>query len=118
MSRALIGVDGHRQRRRRPDVTYYGHSEPIQVGSDGRNWLRALPYSLGSLLLGWWGLPWGPIRTVQALVVNFNGGESVTAARNRSVHGVEDPHAKWTCPSCGRSNSNISFNCSCGYRLV
>ena len=39
---------------------------------------RALPYMLLSLALGWWGIPWGPIFTVQSLWVNFKGGENVT----------------------------------------
>jgi hypothetical protein len=33
-----------------------------------------LPYSFGTLLLGWWGIPWGPVFTVQAIVRNFRGG--------------------------------------------
>lgn len=31
-----------------------------------------------TLLLGWWGLPWGIIRTIQALSRNISGGEIVT----------------------------------------
>jgi len=37
-----------------------------------------LPFTLLSLFLGWWGIPWGPIWTIQALVVNFGGGTDVT----------------------------------------
>jgi len=37
-----------------------------------------LGYSALSLLLGWWGIPWGPIYTVQSLVTNFRGGKDVT----------------------------------------
>jgi hypothetical protein len=33
-----------------------------------------LLYSFGTLLLGWWGIPWGPIYTVQAIARNFRGG--------------------------------------------
>jgi hypothetical protein len=33
-----------------------------------------VPYTLGTLLLGWWGIPWGPIYTVQAIAKNFSGG--------------------------------------------
>ena len=33
-----------------------------------------LPYSFGTLLLGWWGIPWGPVYTVQAIARNFRGG--------------------------------------------
>jgi len=38
-----------------------------------------LPWTGLSLLAGWWGIPWGPIWTVQALVTNFRGGKDVTA---------------------------------------
>ena len=31
---------------------------------------RGLGFTLLSLVLGWWGIPWGPIRAVQALVGN------------------------------------------------
>jgi len=35
-------------------------------------------YSIISLLLGWWGFPWGPIYTVQALWNNALGGLDLT----------------------------------------
>jgi hypothetical protein len=34
----------------------------------------ALKYTLISAILGWWGIPWGPIRTVQAIGRNSAGG--------------------------------------------
>ena len=37
-----------------------------------------LVFSLISLLCGWWGLPWGPIRTIQSVFINFGGGKVVT----------------------------------------
>ena len=40
--------------------------------------LKGLVYTLVSLLLGWWGIPWGPIYTIQSVWVNFNGGRDVT----------------------------------------
>jgi hypothetical protein len=40
---------------------------------------RGLPWILISLVAGWWGIPWGPIFTVQSLVTNFRGGKDVTA---------------------------------------
>jgi hypothetical protein len=39
---------------------------------------RGLPYTLLSLLFGWWGIPWGPIWTIQSLAVNLGGGRDVT----------------------------------------
>jgi hypothetical protein len=41
--------------------------------------LRALPYCLISFLLGWWGLPWGPIYTVLTIVTNLRGGCDISA---------------------------------------
>jgi len=40
---------------------------------------KGLPWTLLSLVMGWWGIPWGPIFTVQSLIVNFKGGKDLTA---------------------------------------
>ena len=39
---------------------------------------KGVGFSLLTLLLGWWGIPWGPIYTIQSLWVNFSGGRDVT----------------------------------------
>ena len=39
-----------------------------------RPWL----YTLVTLACGWWGIPWGPIYTIQALTCNVGGGKDVT----------------------------------------
>jgi hypothetical protein len=40
--------------------------------------VRGLRYSLLSLVLGWWGVPWGFVYTPLALVNNFAGGCDIT----------------------------------------
>ena len=40
--------------------------------------LRGLPYTLLSLVLGWWGFPFGPIFTLVCFFTNFAGGSDVT----------------------------------------
>ncbi len=40
--------------------------------------VKGLPFTLISLVLGWWGIPWGPIYTIQGIWVNFKGGRDVT----------------------------------------
>jgi hypothetical protein len=40
--------------------------------------LHGLPYVLLSLLLGWWGLPWGIIYTPLTIFTNLCGGHDVT----------------------------------------
>jgi hypothetical protein len=39
---------------------------------------QGLPYTLLSLVAGWWGIPFGPIFTIQSLYVNCRGGKDVT----------------------------------------
>jgi len=34
--------------------------------------------TLVSLLLGWWGFPWGPVYPVQTIYQNLTGGKDVT----------------------------------------
>ena len=41
--------------------------------------IKGLPWTLLTLVVGWWGIPWGPIRTVQSLWINLHGGTDVTA---------------------------------------
>ena len=40
---------------------------------------KGLPFIVLTLFAGWWGIPWGPIYSVQSLVTNFRGGKDVTA---------------------------------------
>ncbi len=41
---------------------------------------RGLPCTLISLLCGWWGIPWGLVYTIEALIKNLGGGTDVTDA--------------------------------------
>lgn len=40
--------------------------------------LKGLPYLLITLVLGWWGIPWGPIYSLECIVKNLAGGNKVT----------------------------------------
>ena len=44
----------------------------------GSRFLAGLPYTLISICAGWWGIPWGPIWTLQAIGRNLSGGTDVT----------------------------------------
>ena len=44
-----------------------------------------LGYTLLALILGWWGIPWGPIFTIGALYTNLTGGKDVTAEVMASI---------------------------------
>jgi hypothetical protein len=62
----------------------------------GDDWgiLRGLPYCLLSLLLGWWGFPWGPIYTPLTLFNNLSGGCDVTdqVLAHLQMTGDPEPH--------------------------
>jgi hypothetical protein len=36
-------------------------------------------YSAINLLMGWWGIPWGPIHTIGSMITNVSGGKDITA---------------------------------------
>ncbi|BEP29284.1 hypothetical protein [Helicovermis profundi] len=38
-------------------------------------------YFLMTTVLGWWGLPWGPIYTVGAMLTNIKGGKKTTVCK-------------------------------------
>lgn len=48
--------------------------------------VKGLPWIALSFLLGWWGIPWGPIYTVGSLITNFGGGKNVTQEVLASVN--------------------------------
>jgi hypothetical protein len=56
---------------KRPTNVYFIRQEESAV-------VKGLPFTLLSFLLGWWGIPWGPIYTIQSIWVNFKGGKDVT----------------------------------------
>jgi hypothetical protein len=40
---------------------------------------KSIGYILLTFVLGWWGIPWGPIYTVQSIYNNLKGGKDVTS---------------------------------------
>jgi hypothetical protein len=39
---------------------------------------KGWPWTLLTIVLGWWGIPFGPIFSIQSLYVNLRGGKDVT----------------------------------------
>ena len=56
---------------KRPSDIYF-----IKAGEKAAS--KGLQYTLLSAVLGWWGIPWGPIYTIQTIVNNSKGGKDVT----------------------------------------
>ena len=56
---------------KRPSSVYF-----IRPGESALS--KSITFTILTLLLGWWGFPWGPIYTIASLVTNFGGGKDVT----------------------------------------
>lgn len=59
-------------------LTFKRPSEIVFLRRDQDGAGQAIGYSILSGLLGWWGIPWGPIWTIAALIGNARGGRDVT----------------------------------------
>jgi hypothetical protein len=56
---------------KRPSDIYFVRAGESAAGT-------GLRFTLLTLLAGWWGIPWGPIYTIQSLWVNLGGGRDIT----------------------------------------
>ncbi|MBD2361649.1 hypothetical protein H6G36_10735 [Anabaena minutissima FACHB-250] len=60
-------------------ILTFKRSSEIYLIKSGENTLKkSIKFTLISLFLGWWGLPWGIIYTIQCLFTNLSGGRDVT----------------------------------------
>lgn len=59
-------------------VTFRRSSNIYFIRSEDNAIVRGIPFTLLSLVLGWWGIPWGPIYTIASVWTNFSGGKDVT----------------------------------------
>jgi hypothetical protein len=66
--------------RRPSDICFLRQGENAAV--------KGLPFTLLSLVAGWWGIPWGPIYTIQSVYNNSRGGKDVTQAGGQFAAGA------------------------------
>ena len=69
--------------RRPSDIYFVRQGENVLV--------KGLPFTLLSLVAGWWGIPWGPIYTIQSVYNNSRGGKDVTQVVVNSLRGQAAP---------------------------
>jgi hypothetical protein len=50
-----------------------------------------LSYAAITLVMGWWGIPWGPIFSITSLVTDFGGGKDVTQEVLASLQPASPP---------------------------
>ncbi len=70
-------------------ITFKRLSEVYYIPAGESAVTRGLPWTLLTLVAGWWGIPFGPIFSIQALITNLKGGKDLTAdvsaAMNRTT---------------------------------
>ena len=59
-------------------MTFRRSSDIYFVRSGEKAIVKGLGYTFLTLILGWWGIPWGPIYTIGSLGTNLSGGKDVT----------------------------------------
>ena len=58
-----------------------------------KSFTRGLGPSLVTMLFGWWGIPWGPIYSIESLATNLSGGKDVTDEIMASMRGPSDRYS-------------------------
>jgi len=48
------------------------------IRNSNKSIITGIASTLSSLLVGWWGLPWGPIYTIQSVFINISNQEAIT----------------------------------------
>jgi hypothetical protein len=66
-------------------LTFKRSSDVYFIRSGESASAKGLPFTLLSLVAGWWGIPWGPIYTVQSVYNNLQGGKDVTQQVRNSL---------------------------------
>ena len=59
-------------------VSFSRYSKPVFVPAGTSSITAGWQYTLLTLLLGWWGIPFGIIFSIKALWTNLSGGKDVT----------------------------------------
>ena len=59
-------------------VTFKRWSKVYLISHEENAMMKGLPFTLLTFILGWWGLPWRPIYTIQTLWINLRGGKDLT----------------------------------------
>ncbi len=82
-------------------LTFRNTSPVFFVRAGESAYAVGLRYFLLSLVLGWWGIPFGPIFTIQSLFHFARGGKNVT---DQTVAILENPPLPFYdyCPGCAR----------------
>lgn len=59
-------------------MTFKRHSNIHFIKAGDSTFTKSIPFTLITLGLGWWGIPWGPIYSIGSLFSNLTGGKDMT----------------------------------------
>ena len=83
-------------------------SSAVFVPDGASRIVPGLPYTLLSLVFGWWGFPWGLIYTPMAILENLSGGTPIDAVEGEGrFEGALPVQSEAACPACG--SSDVAF---------
>ena len=60
-------------------ITFKRSSNIYFIKAGEGTFKKSIKFTLISFLVGWWGLPWGIIYTIESLITNFGGGRDMTS---------------------------------------
>ena len=88
-------------------VMTFKRSSSIYFIKNGESTIKySSKHVLTNLVMGWWGLPWGPIYTIGAIITQSEGGKNVTNEVMSSLR-QSNPQAD---TSTYNINGNVSSN--------
>jgi hypothetical protein len=68
-------------------VMTFRRSSDVYFIREGESSVKhSIGFTLMTIVLGWWGIPWGPIYTIGALYSNLSGGKDITQEVLRSMN--------------------------------
>jgi hypothetical protein len=59
-------------------VTFKRSSDVYFIKAGESTFQYSILYTLITILLGWWGIPWGPIYSIGSILTNVSGGKDIT----------------------------------------
>src|SRR5262249_34416841 len=72
-------------------LTFKRPSNIYFIRSGENSTAKGLPFTLLSLVAGWWGIPWGPIYTIQSVYNNLSGGKDIPQQVRNSLRTPASP---------------------------
>ena len=61
-------------------MTFKRGSDIYFIPANAKASSKGIGFTVISLLVGWWGIPWGPIYTISSVIKNLQGGIDVTGS--------------------------------------